>query len=155
MRKSLLLMMAALTVTPLMAETLQNIADNLSVSSRATGLRLELPAVPGAEVRLLGADYEQIIRPDGSIARPLSDTEVNVSFVVTRQGEQAISKDYQVIVPGTEETIAGANPKPLVIPALLNWNGATGNYKLGAEVRVATTAAFAGTFAAELKEMLG
>lgn len=155
MRKHHLLMMAALTVTPLMAETLQNIADNLSVSSRATGLRLELPAVPGAEVRLLGADYEQIIRPDGSIARPLSDTEVNVSFVVTRQGEQAISKDYQVIVPGTEETIAGANPKPLVIPALLNWNGATGNYKLGAEVRVATTAAFAGTFAAELKEMLG
>ncbi len=155
MRKPLLLMMAALTVTPLMAETLQDIANSLSVAPRATANKLEIPQVPGAEVRFLGADYEQIIRPDGSIARPLSDTEVNVSFVVTRQGEQAISKDYQVIVPGTEETIAGANPQPLVIPALLNWNGATGNYKLGAEVRVATTAAFAGTFAAELKEMLG
>lgn len=155
MRKTTLLVLAALSVTPIMAETLQQLADNLPVINRTTGSRLELPSLPGAEVRLLGADYEQIIRPDGSIATPLTDTEVKVSFVVSRDGEEAISRDYGITVPGARIPAAGSNPKPLVIPALLNWEGSTGNYQLGSDIRVSAPSSFAQNLAAELEEMLG
>ena len=154
MRKTTFLLMAALSVTPLMAETLQEIANNLPVVQRTTGQKLELPTVPGAEVRLLGADYEQIIRPDGSIAQPLTDTAVKVSFVVSKDGEEAVSRDYDVTVPGAQNPAAGANPAPQVLPALLNWVGGTGEYKLGSFVRVAADVPFAPEFAAELEEML-
>ena len=152
MRKTTLFMMAALSVAPLMAENLQQIADNLPVLPRVEGNKLVMPAVPGAEVRLLGADYEQIIRPDGSVATPLTDTEVKVSFVLNKDGQEAVSRDYSVTVPGGITTAAGSNPKPQVVPALLNWSGGTGSYKLGTEVRVA-----GGTdsFVSELGSMLG
>ncbi len=154
MRKTTILMMAALSVAPLMAENLQQLADNLPVVSRTSGNKLELPAVPGADVRLLGADYEQIIRPDGGIITPLADTPVKVSFVVSKDGKQAVSKDYELIVPGLSPVQAGANPAPKIIPALLNWVGGTGSYKLGAFVKIATDMPFAAEVAAELEEML-
>ena len=154
MRKTTFLLMAALSVTPLMAETLQEIANNLPIAPRVSGQKLEIPAVPGAEVRLLGADYEQLIRPDGSVVTPLTDTDVKVSFVVSKNGEEAVSRDYDVTVPGAQNPAAGANPAPQVIPALLNWVGGTGEYKLGSFVRVAADVPFAPEFAAELEEML-
>lgn len=152
MRKTTLFMMAALSVAPLMAENLQQIADNLPVLPRVEGNKLVMPVVPGAEVRLLGADYEQIIRPDGSVATPLTDTVVKVSFVLNKEGQEAVSRDYSVTVPGGITTAEGSNPKPQVVPALLNWSGGTGNYTLGAEIRVA-----GGTdlFVNELGSMLG
>ena len=137
MRKTTLLMMAALSVAPLMAENLQQIADNLPLMPRVEGGSLVIPAVPGVDVRLLGADYEQIIRPDGTVATPLTDTEVKVSFVLNKDGQEAVSRDYSVTVPGGMTTPDGSNPKPQVVPALLNWSGGTGSYRLGAEVRVA------------------
>ena len=77
-------MMAALCMTPLMAENLRDIADNLPVAPRVSGHKLEIPSVPGAQVRFLGADYEQIIRSGGNIVTPLTDTQVKVSFVFNR-----------------------------------------------------------------------
>ena len=145
-------MMAALSVAPLMAENLQDLANNLPVQPRTSGHKLEIPTIPGAEVRLLGADYEQIIRPSGDIIKPLTDTAVKVSFVVSKDGKQAVSKDYEVTVPGRLTPDVNANPAPKVIPALLNWAGGTGKYTLGQEVRVAGASE---AFAAELEEMLG
>ncbi len=145
-------MMAALSVAPLMAENLQDLANNLPVQPRTSGHKLEIPTIPGAEVRLLGADYEQIIRPSGDIIKPLTDTAVKVSFVVSKDGKQAVSKDYEVTVPGRLTPDANANPAPKVIPALQNWAGDTGKYTLGQEVRVAGASE---AFAAELEEMLG
>lgn len=154
MRKTAFLMMAALSLAPLMAETLQDIADNLKVVQRTAGQKLELPTVPGGEVRLLGADYEQIIRPDGSIITPLTDTTVKVSFVVSKDGKEAVSRDYDVTVPGLQAVAADTNPAPQVVPALLNWAGSTGKYQLGSFVKIATDAPFAASFVAELEEML-
>ena len=154
MRMTTILTMAALSVTSLMAENLQEIANGLQVKPRTSGTRLEIPSVPGAEVTLLGADYEQIIRPDGSIITPLTDTAVNVSFVVSKDGKQAISKDYEITVPGAQSPAANSNPKPLVIPALLNWHGGTGSYKLGETVKISTDVPFAQDFAEELAQML-
>ncbi|MBR1982978.1 MAG: family 20 glycosylhydrolase [Akkermansia sp.] len=154
MRKTTFMMMAALSLAPLMAENLQEIANNLPVQPRTSGQKLEIPAVPGAAVRLRGADYEQIIRPDGSVVTPLTDTAVKISFVVSKDGEEAVSRDYDVTVPGMQTPAEGANPAPLVIPALLNWAGGTGEYKLGASVRVAADVPFAAEFATELEQML-
>ena len=156
MRKTTCAMMAALCMTPLMAETLRDIADNLPVAPRISGNKLEIPTVPGAEVRFLGADYEQIINNSGSVVQPLADTQVKVSFVVSRDGEEVVSRDYDVTVPGMQSALAEANPAPQVVPALLNWVGGTGRYTLGTTVRLAAPATeMAATLAAELKEMLG
>lgn len=156
MRKTTtLLMMAALTAAPLLAENLQQIADSLPVEPRIEGNKLVIPSVPGAEVRLLGADYEQIIRPNGQVVKPLTDTQVKVSFVVSKDGEEAVSKDYDVTVPGTTLATAGTNPAPKVLPALLNWVGGTGSYTPGKVVRVAASPELGKTFATELEEMLG
>lgn len=152
MRKTTLLMMAALSVAPLMAENLQQIANNLPVAPRTTGAKLEIPTADGAEVRLLGADYEQIIRPNGDIISPLADTPVKVSFVVTKDGKQAVSRDYEITVPGTQKAVPGANPAPQVVPALLNWVGGTGQYKLGREIRLAGAD---DQFTKELEQMTG
>ena len=153
MRKTTtLLMMAAFSAAPLLAEDLQQLADNLPVAPLVQGQKFELPAVPGTEIRLLGADYEQIIRPNGEIVTPLADTAVKVSFVVRKDGEEVISRDYDVTVPGVQQAIAGANPAPQVSPALLNWVGGTGSYALGAEVRVSGNA---DVFCADLEKMLG
>ena len=154
MRKTSILTMIALSVAPIMAETLQEIANQLPVAPRATERKLEIPQVPGAEVRFLGADYEQLIRPDGSILRPLADTKVQVSFELSKDGEKAVSRDYEVIVPGILSAGAG-NAAPQIVPALLNWVGGQGTYKLGSTVKVATDMPFAAEFAAELEEMLG
>ena len=149
-------LLASLASAPLMAQTLQQIADNLTVAPRVEGSALQLPTVPGAEVRLLGADYEQIILPDGHILRPLADTRVKVSFVVTRDGEQAISRDYEVVVPGRLTPAEGANARPLVFPELLNWVGGEGVYNLGETVRVACDfPELAATLSAEIQELLG
>ncbi len=148
-------MMAALSAAPLLAQNLQQIADNLPVQPRVEGNMLNIPTVPGAEVRLLGADYEQIIRPGGQIVRPLTDTQVKVSFVVSKDGKEAVSKDYAVTVPGRAAAAAGTNPPPKVIPALLNWAGSTGLFTLGQEIRVYAAAELGETFAAELGEMTG
>ncbi len=149
-------LLTALATAPLMAQSLQQIADHLTVSPRVEGSTLQIPSVPGAEVRLLGADYEQIILPDGHILKPLTDTRVKVSFVVSKDGKQAISKDYDVVVPGMVTPAAGANARPLVFPELLNWVGGEGTYQLGKTVRIACDVAeLASILGAELTELLG
>ena len=155
MRKTTTTMMAALCMAPLMAASLQDIANNLPVAPRVSGHKLEIPSVPGAEVRFLGADYEQIIRNGGNIVTPLADTQVKVSFVVSRDGEEVVSRDYDVTVPGMLPAVADANPAPKVVPALLNWVGGTGSYTLGKEVTLSASAELAPTLAAELEEMQG
>ncbi len=116
------------------APSLQQIADNLTVAPLTDlSTRLTLPTAEGCTVTLLGADYEQIIDADGNIWHDyvLADTPVNVSFRVTRGNETVCSKDYEIIVPtNLEPPIANANPKPAIIPELLQWSGNTGFYTI-------------------------
>lgn len=137
MKKSTLMMIAAMTATTLMGQDAKQIADNLTVPTELLGgnSKLSIPTVDGATVELLGADYEQIIRADGTVRPVLSDTPVNVNFKVTKDGKEAFSKDYEIIVKGDNSTAQG-NPKPQVIPSLLQWQGGQGEYKLGDKVTV-------------------
>ena len=161
--RTLLPLLAALAVAPLMADSskpapqpLQQVADSLPVVARVEGDFLQLPMVPDAQVTLLGADYEQLLLPDGRIRKPLTDTRVKVSFSVSRDRESVISRDYEVVIPGTETPVANANPRPFVFPELLNWVGAAGNYKMGVIVRLSgADSTMAKQLSAELTDILG
>ena len=135
MKRSTLMMIAAMSATTLFGQDAKQIADNLTVPTEiAGGSELVLPKAEGAEVELLGADYEQIISKNGHIRSVISDTPVNVNFKVTKDGKEAFSKDYEIIVKSANK--ATGNPKPQVVPSILQWEGGQGEYKLGDTVGV-------------------
>ena len=139
MKKSTLMMIAAMTATTLMGQDAKQIADNLTVPTELWGggdSKLCIPTVNGATVELLGADYEQIIQADGTVRPVLNDTPVNVNFKVTKDGKEAYSKDYEIIIKPRFSTKGETNAKPQVIPSLLQWKGDQGEYKLGDKVTV-------------------
>ncbi len=163
MRKNSLLFMAAMMVFPLHGQgtpSLQQLADSMQVESPAAGdKQLKLPTIPGAEVRFLGCDYEQIITQKGHI-RPwsLSDTPVRVSFSVKRGAETVTSRDYEVLVPARRPAAEGGNTKPKVIPEILQWRGGKGNFHLGNTIYCKPGAAYANVakeLAADIKELFG
>lgn len=118
-----------------MGQDAKQIADNLTVPTElVSGGKLTIPSVQGAKVELLGADYEQIIKPNGTIRPVISDTPVNVNFKVTKDGKEAFSKDYEIIVKSANKV--DGNPKPQVVPSILQWEGGKGEYKLGDSVGV-------------------
>ena len=124
-----------MSATTLFGQDAKQIADNLTVPTElAGGSKLAPPQVEGAKVELLGADYEQIISKNGHIRSVISDTPVNVNFKVTKDGKEAFSKDYEIIVKSANK--ATGNPKPQVVPSILQWEGGQGEYKLGDTVGV-------------------
>lgn len=155
MKKKTLLMLAACAAAPLMGQDARQIADSLTIPQIEAGARqLPMPHAPGAKIQLLGADYEQIIDSKGNIAPVLADTPVNVSFKVTKDGKEAVSKDYEIMLkaPAADQ----GNPKPRVIPEILQWKGGQGAYKPGDTVTIACSdKKLAETFAADLADILG
>lgn len=153
MRLSTILSIAFLSATTLVASDLQQIADNLQVKApTASSKKLAIPRVKGAQIRLLGADYEQIIDSKGNISKPLTDTPVRVSFVLSKDGASAISRDYEITVPGRNKV--GTNPKPQIIPELLSWSGGKGAFKLPKEIIVSCPDAFAAELVREMNTLL-
>lgn len=153
MRKIDLLMLTALTAAPLMGNDLQALADSLTVQPPASGAKkLEMPVIPGATVRILGADYEHIIDAQGNIRPVIEDTPVLISFEVQKGEQKVVSRDYPIVVAATTPAAEQMNPKPKVIPELLSWHGDKGSYHLPDVIRVRCAAPFAEQFSAELQE---
>ena len=125
-----------LTAGGILANDLQNLADNLKVQSPAAdSKRITIPRVRGAEVSILGVDYEQLVNNKGKIlTRPASDTPVRVSFKVTKDGKSAISRDYEITIKSKGK--AQGAPAPKVIPALLSWRGGEGQWTLPKKILV-------------------
>ena len=118
-------MMAAFAAGPLMGQDARQIADSLAIPEIKAGARqLPMPSASGAQIKLLGADYEELINSKGKIAPVISDTPVNVSFKVTKGGQEAVSKDYEITLKAP--AAAQGNPKPRVIPEILQWKGGMG-----------------------------
>ena len=117
---------------------------------------MALPEVPkGTQIKLLAADYDQIINKNGEIVRrPLSDTPVRVSYVLRRDKEEVISRDCEIIVPGGKKSVEGANAKPQVIPELLSWHGAVGQLALPQQVLVYGVDGYVPELVRELNEIL-
>ncbi len=136
MRSLLLLVLAALSLCCAQEQSLQELADSLLVESPAAGdKRLKIPTLPGTTVKLLGCDYEQIITDKGNIRPQVqTDTPVRVCFTVTRGEEEVTSRDYEVTVPAWRPSAQGGNPKPRVIPDILQWQGGEGSYNLGSRI---------------------
>lgn len=119
-----------------MGQDARQIADSLAIPEIKAGARqLPMPSASGAQIKLLGADYEELINSKGKIAPVISDTPVNVSFKVTKGGQEAVSKDYEITLKAP--AAAQGNPKPRVIPEILQWKGGKGEYKLGSTITVA------------------
>ncbi len=112
------------------AQDIQQIANTLKVDATlsAEQKQLPIPFVKDAHVQLLGVDYEEIITEDGIIRPVLSPTRVAVSFEVIKGNTRVVSKDYFVEVMPASPSPEGVNAKPTVIPELLQWRGAKGEF---------------------------
>lgn len=153
MKLSTVLSLALVSAGSLLATDLQQIADNLQVKApTASSKKLAIPRVKGTQIRLLGADYEQIIDNKGNISKPQTDTPVRVSFVLSKDGATVVSRDYEITVPGRNK--AGTNPKPQIIPELLSWSGGKGAFKLPKEIIVSCPDAFAAELVREMNALL-
>lgn len=127
MRTTTLILTAALGAGSLFAQSAKEIADNLQMPEIKAGeTDFKVPEVKGAEIRILGADYEQIIDDRGKISPVISDTPVQISFEVRKGKETAISKDYNITIRADQTETDGTNPKPETVPALLEWKGSKG-----------------------------
>lgn len=155
MKKNLFLMIAAFAASPLMGQDAKQIADSLTIPPVKAGAKqLPMPSASGAQIKFLGADYEQLVNSKGKIAPVISDTPVNVSFKVTKDGKEAISKDYEIMLQAPDA--AQGNPKPRIIPEILQWKGGQGEYKLGNTVSVACPEKeLAQIFTADLEDVAG
>lgn len=147
--------MTAFAIVPILGQEAQQIADSLEITQPKVGAKqLTMPKVSGAQIKFLGADYEQLINKEGKISPVISDTPVNVSFKVIKDGKEAISKDYEIILRAKDSS--GGNAKPKVIPEILQWRGGEGEYKLGDTITVACSdEEFAKVFAADLEDIMG
>ena len=149
--------MCTLAAGSLMGQSAKEVADSLTMPALERGVfRLPMPAVPeGTAIELGGADYEQIIHADGTIMPVIADVPVQVFFRVTKDGETADSKDYEVVVKAAKDAEPGANPKPATIPAILQWSGAQGDWCPGNEITISSAEAeqAAEMLAADLRQM--
>lgn len=150
------------TVSVAFGADLEQVANDLRMPTLTPAARkLPMPRVDGARVEFVGADYEQVIAADGTVFPVLSDTTVEVSFRITKDGKSVQSKDYALTVPAAAGP-AGGNPKPAVIPDLREWRGGTGNFAVGpaSRILIATPGnkdleAKVRVFAADLAEVTG
>ncbi len=62
----------------------------------------------GFNIRINGADFEQIISRDGKIVHPLTDKTVKVSYVITKEetGEELVTDDFTYTIAGQHTTNA-------------------------------------------------
>ena len=96
--------------------------DDVRPSYDAEMNKVVVPKVAGYTIENNGADFEQIVDKDFNVFRPLLDKEVKISLKIKNNitGEEKITSDYSVIIPGIYESNVG-NEKPVVSPELAEW----------------------------------
>ncbi len=111
-----------------------------TVETRQDGSRyLVIPQAPkGYEVRLTGADLEQVIGADGTVYDTIQDKTVTVGFLVTDTAgkEEPQEASFAIEVPANREQEDDGNVCPDVIPALAEWSGGSGEFTVSAGTRV-------------------
>ena len=107
------------------AVTLDSVIENLGGGTIAADVdKFAMPEAPdGFEIKLNGADFEQIIAADGTIVHPLTDKKVQVSFEVTETatGASKVTNDFEYTVAGTKTQAENMNVKPVIIPEIQEW----------------------------------
>ena len=115
----------------------------LSVETAEDGSRrLTLPSVPAdVEIEIAGADYEQVIGLDGTVYPTLEEKEVEVGFLLTRDGVSEETPGYTVTVPAVEQVAPAGetlseNSRPSVTPEVAEWRGGSGSFSLREDGRI-------------------
>ena len=92
------------------------------------GTALTMPEVPENFTVEFLADYEQVIDRDGNIYKPLTGKTIKGVYKVTKaDGTHAESDEFTLEVSG-QYADEGENAKPIVIPELAEWHGASGTF---------------------------
>ena len=125
---------------------MNGLADAIKVEAPKKGdtqLKVTLPASDEYDVTYNGTDYEQVVgaqAEDGTIPvyQPIVDTQVKVSFKVTKKSDKNTYtfKEIPVTVPGKFQVEAGDNIAPEVLPQLREWKGRSGSFAPTAQTRV-------------------
>ena len=125
---------------------MNGLADAIKVEAPKKGdtqLKVTLPASDEYDVTYNGTDYEQVVgaqADDGTIPiyQPIVDTQVKVSFKVTKKSDKNTYtfKEVPVTVPGKFQVEAGDNIAPEVLPQLREWKGRSGSFAPTAQTRV-------------------
>ena len=115
----------------------------LSVETAEDGSRrLTLPSVPAdVEIEIAGADYEQVIGLDGTVYPTLEEKEVEVGFLLTRDGVSEETPGYTVTVPAVEQVAPAGetlseNSRPSITPEVAEWRGGSGSFSLREDGRI-------------------
>lgn len=125
---------------------MNGLADAIKVEAPKKGdtqLKVTLPTSDEYDVTYNGTDYEQVVgaqADDGTIPiyQPIVDTQVKVSFKVTKKSDKNTYtfKEVPVTVPGKFQVEAGDNIAPEVLPQLREWKGRSGSFAPTAQTRV-------------------
>jgi hexosaminidase len=84
---------------------------------------------------LAGSDHLPIVDASGTVHPPLVATKVTLYFKRSTPKTKAADLSRTIVVPGIHAD-AGVNAKPFVIPALQEWYGGEGNFRLRASSRI-------------------
>ncbi|MFA6277274.1 MAG: family 20 glycosylhydrolase [Pedobacter sp.] len=93
-------------------------------------LVLPKPAL-GYQLFLYGSSRKPVIGLDGKVHQPLIDCEVQLVFKLNNtQNNKAYEFPQTIQVTGQFRPQSGINKQPFVIPALQEWKGGSGHFKL-------------------------
>ncbi len=148
---------------------MNGLADAIKVEAPKKGdtqLKATLPTSEEYDVTYNGTDYEQVVgaqAEDGTIPiyAPVVDTQVKVSFKVTKKSDKNTYtfKEIPVTVPGKFQVEAGDNTAPEVLPQLREWKGRSGSFAPTAQTRVVYDSddfkTAANELAADYKDLFG
>lgn len=148
---------------------MNGLADAIKVEAPKKGdtqLKVTLPTSEEYDVTYNGTDYEQVVgaqAEDGTIPiyAPIVDTQVKVSFKVTKKSDKNAYtfKEIPVTVPGKFQVEAGDNIAPEVLPQLREWKGRSGSFAPTAQTRVVYDSddfkTAANELAADYKDLFG
>ena len=148
---------------------MNGLADAIKVEAPKKGdtqLKVTLPTSEEYDVTYNGTDYEQVVgaqAEDGTIPiyAPIVDTQVKVSFKVTKKSDKNTYtfKEIPVTVPGKFQVEAGDNIAPEVLPQLREWKGRSGFFAPTAQTRVVYDSddfkTAANELAADYKDLFG
>ena len=137
--------------------------QDIRVETEADGSRrLVLPEVPeGVQIELAGADYEEVIGKDGTVYPTVEEKEVEVGFLLSRDGKTETTPGYPVTVPAAweEDGVGSADStRPQAASGAAEWRAGSGSFLPGEETRILADARWqeeAPQAVARLQEALG
>lgn len=113
----------------------ENISFNLHLAKGTT--TYSIPANPdGYKLEFINTDNLSVINKEGKVNTPLSDLTVNVFFKATKLSDKSFAEFCTPVQVKGLYVNQNLNPKPFVIPALCEWHGGIGQFKLTANTRI-------------------